>query len=741
MYLHNGTRWTFAAGDAVRSDAEFKESDHPRDGDGKFASGGGSVSPDQQDALDDYKENAFVNEWLRGDRSPAAGSEKKNRAQIAALDGLLSASKLPETTLYRGYSGASLSGLLKTGKFRDKAYTSGSTSEEVARGFADESGYIAKITIPAGHSGYAYPDDEQHEVILPRGMSFRIVGIDHTKKIITLKPSGSGTASPERKDAAFVESDHPRDNEGKFTSGGGGGGGKTKPTAAENLPKPTNAPTNYVHNHAGAMQAIIKKGGELGSDLEQTAKGIKAFAGAYASGSIAKYGNELLAHLEKHHGLKPGSLGKAVPKAAPQKAAVTAPTQPAAPAAPKAAPLGPAMPTTAPWAKPAPAAAPASPPPLPGAPTKIMKEIYAVGTGDEDLAFKHEEIGELMLGASKAEQTYAIAWGEYLQTLSDDEPEPTPAPAKPAATPKPPAPAYPANLVASSKPLAEKIKSIAEMKVPDSVKIEQLQEIYANGIAQGFSPLGTVNQYAANWIKHLGGELPASKQPAAGVTLPKPAASTTTAAPGTGGNSVQAPVDSSIWKRAQTFMARAKQFANAHANGTTAVVPSLEPSWWKNVAGTNAVKSYTGAGSSKINKALRAAHEPTAKDYAKYAAHIDDLFEEEGARLTQDVVLRRGETVPADAIDKWRKALQNGVSCRYMKEGFISTSIASQAAFGGNVAFEIIARKGTPALGAYAVSSHKSENEVLLRHGQTFEIFKIEDTGGGVTKVHMYSIV
>jgi 8-oxo-dGTP pyrophosphatase MutT (NUDIX family) len=53
MFFHDGTRWKFAVGDAARADAEFKESDHPRDEDGKFGSGGGDGSTGgRSDAID-----------------------------------------------------------------------------------------------------------------------------------------------------------------------------------------------------------------------------------------------------------------------------------------------------------------------------------------------------------------------------------------------------------------------------------------------------------------------------------------------------------------------------------------------------------------------------------------------------------------------------------------------------------------------------------------------------------------
>jgi hypothetical protein len=57
--------------------------------------------------------------------------------------------------------------------------------------------------------------------------------------------------------------------------------------------------------------------------------------------------------------------------------------------------------------------------------------------------------------------------------------------------------------------------------------------------------------------------------------------------------------------------------------------------------------------------------------------------------------------------------------------------MASSAAFKDkNVIFEIVARKGTPAVGLATISSFGKENEVLMRHGQNFEIFEIENKHG-----------
>ena len=105
--------------------------------------------------------------------------------------------------------------------------------------------------------------------------------------------------------------------------------------------------------------------------------------------------------------------------------------------------------------------------------------------------------------------------------------------------------------------------------------------------------------------------------------------------------------------------------------------------------------------------------------------HIDSAFYEEGAQLTDDVVMTRGEDMPQDILEALKKQLEKGAPTRYQKMRFISTSASALPAFQHKkVMLEMTVRKGTPALSLAPLSSH-NENEVLLRHGQAFEIYEI----------------
>lgn len=132
-------------------------------------------------------------------------------------------------------------------------------------------------------------------------------------------------------DATWKEGDHPRAPDGKF--GSGGGSAPSKKIRAPAAPA-------FLKNYGAGMARIATKGVAASETPEQIAEKIKAFTATFAHGSIAKYGNVLIASLEKANDLPPGSLGKAVSKG--RAAETPAATQPApdVPAQPTAPPPG-----------------------------------------------------------------------------------------------------------------------------------------------------------------------------------------------------------------------------------------------------------------------------------------------------------------------------------------------------------------------------------------------------------------
>jgi len=224
---------------STRADAVFNEADHPRASDGKFGSGGGPSSPlsqDDKETLQDYKVGGVVNEWLRGGRDPSAGTKKGNEPVIKVMDRLTQTSKTKEPmTVYRGY--ANMTDLTKLTKGKgvigDKAYTSVSRNEQIAKNH-QEDGWLMRLDLPAGTPFFEFPEDwndAEEEMILPRGMKFKITAYHPAERIIRAKlvEAAPSVKADDDNDvgwigsyadaATFNEADHPRASDGKFGSG------------------------------------------------------------------------------------------------------------------------------------------------------------------------------------------------------------------------------------------------------------------------------------------------------------------------------------------------------------------------------------------------------------------------------------------------------------------------------------------------------------------------------------------
>jgi phage-related protein (TIGR01555 family) len=223
------------------------------------------------------------------------------------------------------------------------------------------------------------------------------------------------------------------------------------------------------------------------------------------------------------------------------------------------------------------------------------------------------------------------------------------------------------------------------------------------------NPSSFTYKYGMQLLKELGANAPASTE------APKPEENLSTP-----------PVSSKRYQRAKEAYAKAKQFSSTKAEGASAAVPSLKSNFWDNLPSTarSAFSSYTGSAYDEINEALRKWGSANPSVVKKIDA-MDEAFEHESSATTEDVIVRRGEMVPADMVAKWAETLKSGIPVRFTKDGFISTSLANKAAFSGNTYFEMVVKKGTKAIGVDTISGH-NEDEVLLRHGQSFEVFEIE---------------
>jgi hypothetical protein len=189
--------------------------------------------------------------------------------------------------------------------------------------------------------------------------------------------------------------------------------------------------------------------------------------------------------------------------------------------------------------------------------------------------------------------------------------------------------------------------------------------------------------------------------------------------------------------------ANAKTVTSITTAAAKKLCPTATSAWWKTNADASvisAIQSYSGSGYGTMNAVLRGdSNDPAA--LAKIN-HIDDMFEHDEAAVTDDVIVHRGENLTDDTvIAKWEAALKAGKPVREIKHGFTSASLADHAAFSHhNVQYQITVRKGSRMLGigVKGVSGYGSdENEVLLRHGQTFEIYDITRASNGRVFVKM----
>jgi 8-oxo-dGTP pyrophosphatase MutT (NUDIX family) len=302
--------------------------------------------------------------------------------------------------------------------------------------------------------------------------------------------------------------------------------------------------------------------------------------------------------------------------------------------------------------------------------------------------------------------------------------------ATPATTPAP-KPAPPPGPVAGPDPApnSNKQKEVHEIaNHPTDTHEVKIAKI--TSIANIANPGGTTQAYANTYLKAMGApevSAPAPYNPYA----PTPQVSGTPNAPKPSTTHVISP-NKMKTARAQKLHAGAAKVSSGEDPQAAKALPSMDRKWWSKIpaAARAAVKSYKG-GSSAINGQLRGDSGSWSQHTQHEIDHLDELFEHPENVLQQDVILRRGEGVDQKVIDKHMADLAKGGIVRPHRTGFTSTSMASKAAFGSkNVIYEIIAKKGTQAVGMWANDpSFHSENEVLLRHGTSFEVYEIEKVG------------
>jgi DNA topoisomerase IB len=353
----------------------------------------------------------------------------------------------------------------------------------------------------------------------------------------------------------------------------------------------------------------------------------------------------------------------------------------------------------------------------------LTKELLTKGTDPHEAAAQIQQLASNYKHGSIAKYANTmiahVGAAHGVTPSAKAAPKPTASvPPKPAATPTPqPAASTPPPQSAAS--LHAQIFKIAVD--PSNISAAKIAKITA---LANTSLDPSVKTLANQWIQKLSGTPVGTVSPA---TSASPSSSTTPSP-----NAVRTPNQ----KRLEIAQAKRKQahdVPSAAAPQARAICPSLDRSWWTkpdvSKAGKAACVSYKG-GSGGINGALRS--DATAPAYAQEMVDdIDLLFEHPDAVLHADAILRRGEDVPDAMLQQWKDGLAAGKIVRPQRLGFTSTSMAKEAAFSSkSVIYEIVARKGTPALGIWAADkSYVSENEVLLRHGIAFDVYEIEKVG------------
>lgn len=216
--------------------------DQSRDDHGRWGSGGSwertlaavgaSAAEDTHEgrALSSYLQDYTINDMLRtGELGPNTTYESDEAKHVVrTLDRMLAERTTTEdAVVWRGYGSQNPGAHLNSrGLIRDRAFVSASMDEDVARRFAQQESYVARIEVPAGshmlavrHEAGESPSSdvysEDKEVLLPRGTAFEIVGVNHVTRTVSLRI---------KKVAADLavkawNPDQPRDERGRFSSG------------------------------------------------------------------------------------------------------------------------------------------------------------------------------------------------------------------------------------------------------------------------------------------------------------------------------------------------------------------------------------------------------------------------------------------------------------------------------------------------------------------------------------------
>src|SRR6185503_19826392 len=224
--LRNDRRAARGANPRAAMDAEFKESDRPRKDDGKFGSGsGGSASEQKKHYVQDIPTTRELDAYqkrvdARVGEIEAAGEDHPDNREYAALAHMATvlddykATPLSQKANTRAAFLAGNGGVLAAAGIM-RNVKKGGTAEITNVGSLEKGGgtlVMQKLVSAAREKGVRAIDLTSEAREFYTKLGFKPVGGEGSSKM--------RLALDESK---FNEMDHPRDADGKFTSGGGGG--------------------------------------------------------------------------------------------------------------------------------------------------------------------------------------------------------------------------------------------------------------------------------------------------------------------------------------------------------------------------------------------------------------------------------------------------------------------------------------------------------------------------------------
>ncbi len=507
-----------------------------------------------------------------------------------------------------------------------------------------------------------------------------------------------------RDDANWDPADHPKaksgEHGGQFVKKGGGEGG-----GAKVAPKASAASFGKAQAALRVMHGLGNKlmNAESSEDLEKATEALKAEAAKYKSPYAMGYANQLFSHAEMTHGLKAGSLGKA--KAAPGKSTGTEHAVVGAVAAKTLSQGTPAKQYT-----PGEFPFPENPTQqsmweiathyVPESAIKQLQEYDVLGTNNPPYKEKLIAILSKKLSASELKTLHeiiALNAPTAGPAAKSKVVLPVQSPGTPSAKAKGPEP----------HPDSPGQKAISEAAAKEGTNAEKIAAVKVEMEKQPKG--GYTEKFGNEWLAALGDKPAVAKAEAA---KPKTATS----------------------PRATKMLERMEKAYDPQKFGhdkLSAILTATKDgnAWQENFTAAQraAVTNYSGGGYGPINEQLRDMSQDHGAGVIAKINAIDAAFDHDDAAVPEDLVLRRGLDIPAGKLAKWRAGLEKNLPVRMSQKGFISASYGS--GFSNSVKLEILVRKGTPALHVKPISQHAHENEVLLRHGQAFEVLSMQQVG------------